>query len=67
MMAVMVEQLLTSRDVDRLLRFSSGKSTRMAKAGRLPHIILPDGSIRFRPIDLRNILDGQQATGGGKT
>lgn len=63
MMALMVEQLLTSRDVDRLLRYSSGKAVRLAKAGRLPHIVLPDGAIRFREMDLRSILDGQIAGG----
>jgi predicted site-specific integrase-resolvase len=54
----MDNELLTSREVDRLFRYSSGKAVRLAKAGRLPHIILPDGSIRFREKDIEGLLTG---------
>lgn len=34
-------------DVDKALGWSLGKADRLAKRGKLPHIKLPDGSIRF--------------------
>lgn len=35
------------REVDRLLRYPRGRSLKLAKAGKLPHVKLPDGEIRF--------------------
>jgi hypothetical protein len=40
-------ELLTSREVENLLRYSPGQATRLAKRGKLPYVTLPDGSIRF--------------------
>lgn len=39
--------LLTGRELDRILRYPRGRSLRLAKAGKLPHLKLPDGEIRF--------------------
>lgn len=55
-MAGMTTALLTSREVDRLLRYSPGKAVRLAKRGKLPHIVLPDGSVRFREQDIQQLL-----------
>ena len=39
--------LLYPEDVDRRLNWPLGRAARMAKQKRLPHVVLPDGSIRF--------------------
>lgn len=48
--------LLTPRDVDRRLIYPAGRAQRLAKAGLLPHIVLPDGSIRFDQADIERLL-----------
>lgn len=44
--AAAAEQLLGPDDIDHLLKLSPGTASRKRK--RFPHIVLPDGSIRFR-------------------
>lgn len=39
--------LLYPEDVDRRLNWPLGRAERLARRRRLPHVILPDGSIRF--------------------
>ena len=39
--------LLYPEDVDRRLNWPLGRAERLARRKRLPHVILPDGSIRF--------------------
>ena len=39
--------LLYPEDIDNRLTWPIGKASRLAKRGKLPHVILPDGSIRF--------------------
>ena len=41
------ELLLTPREVDQLFRYPRGRSAKLARAGQLPAIILPDGEVRF--------------------
>jgi hypothetical protein len=48
--------LLTPHDVDRLFRYPSGRAARLAKAGRIPFIRLPDGEIRFDQIEIDKLL-----------
>jgi hypothetical protein len=45
-----VNELLTDNDVDRLLRFPRGRSLRLARKGLIPHVELPDRSIRFERV-----------------
>ena len=40
-------ELLTPREVDQLFRYPRGRAVKLAKAGLLPAIVLPDGEIRF--------------------
>ena len=40
--------LLYGDDVDRRLNWPLGKAERLAHRGKLPHLVLPDGAIRFR-------------------
>jgi len=48
--------LLKPAEVDFLLRYPAGRATRLAKRGQLPHIVLPDGSIRFREVEIEQLL-----------
>jgi hypothetical protein len=48
--------LLMPREVDRLLRYPRGRSLRLARAGKLPHIKLPDGEIRFDEAEINSFL-----------
>lgn len=36
-----------SLDIDGLFRWPAGTSERLAKRGKLPHYVLPNGEIRF--------------------
>ncbi|MDI9430735.1 MAG: MerR family DNA-binding transcriptional regulator [Planctomycetota bacterium] len=51
--------MLTSREVDRLLRYPVGRTARLARQGLLPHIVLPDGSIRFTADHVEQIVGGK--------
>ena len=52
--------LLTPRDVDAILRYPSGRAARLARAGLIPCIRLPDGEIRFDPDVIDEWLRGQR-------
>jgi len=60
--ADMDRQLLTPREVDVLLRYPAGRTLRLAKAGRILCIRLPDGEIRIDEADLETLL----GAGAGK-
>ena len=40
--------LLYPEDVDQRLNWPLGRAARLARQRRLPHVLLPDGSVRFR-------------------
>ena len=42
-----MSELLTPREVDLIFRYPPGRTTRLAKAGKIEHIVLPDGEIRI--------------------
>jgi predicted site-specific integrase-resolvase len=48
--------LLTPRELDRLLRYPRGRSMKLARAGKLPHIVLPDGEVRFDEDEITALL-----------
>lgn len=39
---------LYGEDIDRKLNWPLGRAERLARKERLPHVVLPDGSIRFQ-------------------
>jgi hypothetical protein len=41
------DELITPRELDRILRYPRGRSARLARTGKLDCIRLPDGEIRF--------------------
>lgn len=44
----MLTDLLYPDDIDARLNWPNGRASRLARAGKIPHYVLPDGSIRFR-------------------
>ncbi len=39
--------LLLPEEIDQRLNWPPGKAERLARRKKLPHVVLPDGSIRF--------------------
>lgn len=60
----MTKRLLKPKEVDLLLRYPAGRSMKLAKAGLLPFIRLPDGEIRFDEKDVEQLLDTAKQQGG---
>jgi hypothetical protein len=53
--------------IDTLFEWPLGTAARMARRGKLPHYVLPDGSIRFRREEVEALvrhvpLQGQQCS-----
>jgi hypothetical protein len=48
--------LLWPEDVDQLLAWPHGRAARLARAKRLPHVVLPDGAIRFEQCRVAEML-----------
>lgn len=48
--------LLYPEDVDRRLNWPLGNTERLARRKRLPHVVLPDGSIRFDWSEIEPLL-----------
>ena len=44
----MPTELLYPDDIDSRLNWPPGHTSRLARTGKLPHYVLPDGSIRLR-------------------
>jgi hypothetical protein len=40
--------LLYGEEIDQRLNWPLGRAERLARQRRLPHVLLPDGSVRFR-------------------
>ena len=40
-------ELLYGDDIDHRLSWPLGRADRLARRGKLPHVLLPDGSVRF--------------------
>ena len=53
------EPLLTAGEVAALIRVDSKSVTRWVKEGKLTSIRTPGGHHRFRPADVRALLNGQ--------
>ena len=51
-----MDKLLTPYETDKLLRYPRGRAVRLARAGKLPAVLLPDGEVRFRAGDLQRII-----------
>jgi excisionase family DNA binding protein len=63
-----VPEYLTPDEVDERLKLPRGKAARMARRGKLPAMILPDGSVRFDADKLQAFLAERErrAEGAGR-
>ena len=52
--------LLKPNEVDLIFRYPLGRSQRLARAGKIPHISLPDGELRFDREVIYELLTRQQ-------
>jgi hypothetical protein len=57
--------LLESADIDRRLSWPIGRAERLARRGKLPHLVLPDGAIRFRWEQIEPLIRVVDASNGG--
>ncbi|GMV81487.1 MAG: hypothetical protein AMXMBFR7_26710 [Planctomycetota bacterium] len=48
----MGESILLPDEVDALCRWTPGRAEKLARRGKIPHFVLPDGSIRFDRADV---------------
>ncbi len=51
-----MNQFLTSAEIDRRVAWPIGRAERLARRGRLPHIVLPDGAVRFDWETIRRLI-----------
>ena len=52
--------LLKPNEVDLIFRYPLGRSKRLARAGKIPYIALPDGELRFDRKVIDELLTRQQ-------
>lgn len=55
--------LLYGEEIDKTLNWPLGRAERLARRGRLPHVVLPDGAIRLRWSDIEPLIVLVDATG----
>ena len=48
--------LLYGEEIDKKLNWPLGRAERLARRGRLPHVVLPDGAIRLRWSDIEPLI-----------
>ena len=51
-----LQRLIPPSEIDSLLRLPRGRAKRLAIKGEIPHILLPDGEVRFDPEEMQNWL-----------
>jgi len=51
-----MDELLKDKQIDRLLQLPFGKTLRLAREGKIPHIVLPNGEIRFDAKDIERLI-----------
>jgi len=52
----MLTELLYPDDIDSRLNWPTGRTSRLARFGKLPHYVLPDGSIRLRWVEIAPLV-----------
>ena len=48
--------IATGREIDKRYSWPLGRAERLARRRKLPHLILPDGSIRFNPDEIDSLI-----------
>jgi hypothetical protein len=51
-----MSDLLYPEDIDQRLNWPIGKAEKLARQRRLPYVLLPDGSIRFRWAEIEHLV-----------
>lgn len=59
----MEKELLKPNEVDLLFRYPLGRTKKLAKQGKIPSVILPDGEIRFLKSDIDSLMNQSRAKG----
>jgi len=49
-------ELLYPEELDQRLNWPLGRAARLARQRRLPHVLLPDGSIRFDWVEIERLV-----------
>ena len=49
-------KMLRTEEIDRIFCWPPGHAEKLARKGKLPHILLPDGSIRFELKVIKGLL-----------
>ena len=57
---MITSQLLTDSDVAEVLKVPSARVLRLAKQNRIPHVVLPNGEIRFIEQDVVAWIESQR-------
>ena len=57
--------LLKPAEVDVLLRCPAGRTKKLAKAGNIPYLVLPNGDVRIERADLDRFMAENKWGGGG--
>lgn len=52
----MPDNLLRPEEVDRLFRWPPGRANRLARRGKLPCLVMPDGAFRFNQDELQALV-----------
>ena len=56
-------ELVRPTDIERALKLGPGKARRMAEAGEIPSVVLPDGQLRFDVAEVRGVLSRSTSCG----
>ena len=56
--------LLYGEEIDQRLNWPLGRAERLARQRRLPYVILPDGSIRFKWEEIAVLIQAVQSSSG---
>ena len=59
----MPTDLLYPEDIDSRLNWPPGRASRLARSGRLPHYLLPEGAIRLRWVEIVPLVQHIPNTG----
>jgi hypothetical protein len=62
-----MSNLINGREIDRLFGWPAGKAEKLAKRGKLPHYLLPDGSVRFCRDEILALIRIQSINGKQST
>ncbi len=50
-------ELLKPSEVGLILRYSERQVAKLARAGAIPHIVLPDGQMRFEKSEMDRLIE----------